>query len=85
MLLTGLTPFYTEGDVKVLKKSVKRGETALIDPQFRERSFGERVLADLIPLCWKLNPDDRIDVFGVVERLREAVNEDKKNHGAAPE
>ena len=84
VLLTGLPPFYTENDTDVVKKVVRRGRTAFIDPQFRDRSFGERKLAEIIPLCWEFDPDKRIDVFGVVKLLRKAIEENKRHMDDLP-
>jgi len=79
-LLTGLPPFIKliHEDTFELKKAVMDGEIEFIDPRWRERSFGERVLADLIPICWKREPDERIDIFELVRQLREAVEEDQQ-------
>ena len=86
-LLTGLPPFVKllHDGTDELKKAVKNGEIEFIDPRFRERSFGERVLADLIPLCWKREPDERIDIFELVRQLREAVEEDKQRIETEPQ
>lgn len=54
------------------------GQTAPLDPRFRDRSFGERVLMEIIPHCWKLNPDERIDIFELTDWLRRAVAEDQR-------
>ena len=61
------------------------GETAFIDPRFRDRSFAESKLVDIIPLCWKYDPDDRIDIFELVRLLREAVKENEAHIAAFPE
>jgi serine/threonine protein kinase len=75
-LLTGLQPFYNED---TLNQLVMDGETAYIDPRFHDRSYGERTLTEIIPLCWKFNPDDRIDIFEMVNRLRQAVDENRRH------
>ena len=76
-LLTGLYPFY-DGDSNRVKKLVKKGETAFIDPRYKERSFAEKSLAELIPRCWKYNPDDRITIFELVDELRSAAQENRR-------
>ena len=79
-LLTGLPPFAKlDDDIDAVKNHIMDGDTSFIDPRFRDRSFGERVLSELIPLCWKYNPDERIDIFELVSRLREAVEKDRQH------
>jgi hypothetical protein len=68
-----LKPHYDASEFITIKKRVADGETAFIDPRFQERSFGDARLAEIIPLCWKKNPNERIDVFGLVDLLRTAV------------
>jgi len=70
-ILTGYSPFVKLHDhVQELKNKIMDGQTAFIDPRFLDRSFGDRVLAEIIPLCWKFNADDRIDIFQIVDSLR---------------
>lgn len=70
-LLTGYSPFVKHlEDTTVVKNMIMNGETEFIDPHFHERSYAEGALADVIPLCWKLNPDERIDIFELSHLLR---------------
>ena len=46
------------------------GQTAFIDPRFHLRGYAESALADIIPLCWMLDPDERIDIFELTQLLR---------------
>lgn len=70
-LLTGYSPFVELHDfLPEMRNKIMDGQTAFIDPRFRDRSYGDRVLADIIPLCWKLNADDRIDIFRITDSLR---------------
>jgi len=78
-LLTGYPPFYHLEGVEELNATLSRGETAFVDPRFRDRSPGERVLADLIPRCWDHNPDNRVGIVEMVEILEAAVLDDKEN------
>jgi hypothetical protein len=57
---------------------IKAGETAEIDPRYLTRSFAEKKLAEIIPLCWKFNPDERPDIFTIRDLLRQAVLENKQ-------
>ncbi|KAL3943379.1 MAG: hypothetical protein SGBAC_002545 [Bacillariaceae sp.] len=73
-LLTGLNPMYwtnTDG----VKKAVKRGEIAYIDPRYLTRSKEEKALAELIEKCFVYEPDDRPTIFEVVSYLRNAVSD----------
>jgi hypothetical protein len=74
-------PFETLSEAK-LQKMVMTGKTAFIDPRFKKRSFAESKLVEIIPLCWVYDPRKRIDIFQLVDFLREAVRENKvyKNH-----
>ena len=60
-----------------LKEAVMHGKTAFIDPRFQKRSFAESKLAEIIPLCWRYDPRQRIDIFQLVDLLRNAVEENK--------
>ena len=61
----------------VAREMVKNGRTAYIDPRFNERSFAESKLVEIIPQCWTYNPRQRIDIFQLVNFLRNAVQENK--------
>lgn len=70
-LLTGLKPFYDlEGDQDEIQAAVRKG-APYIDPRFRNRSFIEGRLVEIMNKCHKLEPNDRVDIFEVVEFLRE--------------
>ena len=70
-LLTGYSPLVKNlENLSELKNKVMDGQTAFIDPRFHLRSYAESALADIIPLCWKLDPDERIDIFELTQLLR---------------
>lgn len=69
-------PFYMLS-LEKLKEAVMHGKTAFIDPRFQKRSFAESKLAEIIPLCWRYDPRQRIDIFQLVDLLRNAVEENK--------
>lgn len=77
-MLTGLYPLYLASGTKDIQKKIMRGKTGYIDPRYKESSFAEKKLAEIIPLCWLMDPDERIDIFDLVKFLREAVAENKK-------
>jgi hypothetical protein len=81
-ILTGLYPFYNTIDQHKVAKKIKNGETAVVDPRFHNRSFAEGKLAEIIPLCWEFDPDKRIDIFHLVELLREAYKENQQRMGS---
>lgn len=81
--MTGHPAMYHVESIEELNATLSRGETAFVDPRFRDRSLGERVLADLLPRCWKLNPDDRIDITEMVAILEAAVTADGESSRTA--
>lgn len=77
-ILTGLEPFYDEGDdYDNVKIRVKKGDKAYIDPRFKERSLAEAKVAEIIDRCHELDPSVRPTIFEVVEFLRAALEEVK--------
>ena len=76
VLLTGLKPHHEIMDrSKVLYKKTARGGTPYLDPRYAERSYGDKKLLDIIPLCWVYDPKKRITVFELVKILQQAVRE----------
>jgi hypothetical protein len=81
-LLTGLWVFYDTDDDSVVQKKVINGTRAYVDPRWRERSYIENKLVDVMEQCWVNDKQKkRIDIFQVVKLLREIKkeNESKKN------
>jgi serine/threonine protein kinase len=74
-LLTGLFPFYRTESYSAVKSKAQAGEKPWIDPRWLNRTLAERRLAEIIPLCWAFNPDDRIDIGTLVHLLRDAWQE----------
>ncbi|GAX24170.1 hypothetical protein FisN_4Lh255 [Fistulifera solaris] len=72
-VLTGSTVLPEAKTTEEYQERIMKGEKPPIDPRFRERSFAEQTMVDIIERCWIYNPDERIDIFGVVQILREAV------------
>lgn len=77
-ILTGLWVFYDEPDYGNVKKRVKKGERAYIDPRYKTRSLAEAKLAEIIEKCHAFLPDDRPSIFEVVDFLRDALREVKE-------
>jgi serine/threonine protein kinase len=72
-VLTGLLPFYDVNSSSEVKKKLKKGKTPDIDPRYRHRSVAEGKLVEAIERCWEYDPEKRIDIFGLVQILREGV------------
>mmetsp|Transcript_21509 Transcript_21509/g.45988 ORF Transcript_21509/g.45988 Transcript_21509/m.45988 type:complete len:314 (-) Transcript_21509:288-1229(-) len=79
-MLTGLWNFYDTDDDGVVQKKLIDGGVAYIDPRYRERSFGERKLVELVEKCWVYDPGERISIFEAVNFLRDAIEENKKEN-----
>lgn len=79
-LLTGLWPFYENNDDEVVQGKLSEGQRAFIDDRYRNHSYGEGKLVELIERCWIEDPTKRVDIFDAVRFLREAVEENKKFH-----
>lgn len=72
ILLTGLWPYY---DIPYERRDELQalaiaGELPYINPAYRRHSLIEFRLVELMKLCYKREPDDRIDIFEVVRHLR---------------
>ena len=68
---------YETDDDGVVQKKLIDGKTAYVDSRYRERSFAEKKLIELMEKCWIYDPDERISMFEAVEFLRKAVKENK--------
>jgi serine/threonine protein kinase len=80
-LLTGLWPFYENEDDDFAQRQVIDGKTSYIDDRYRERSYGEGKMVNLIEQCWQFKPEDRPDIFEIVRFLRRALEEEKFREG----
>jgi serine/threonine protein kinase len=84
-LLTGLDPYYDEGhreDDKMIDNNLRNGVAPHIDPRYATRSFIEGRMVEIMNKCFQFKPQDRADVFEVLEHLRETKRlheETKKN------
>mmetsp|Transcript_31337 Transcript_31337/g.40537 ORF Transcript_31337/g.40537 Transcript_31337/m.40537 type:complete len:270 (+) Transcript_31337:2-811(+) len=78
-LITGLWNFYDTDDDGEVHKKLIGGDLAFVDPRWKDRSYEERKLVELLPKCWAYDPDERISIFDAVKYLRQAI-EDKPKH-----
>ena len=76
-LLTGLWPHYYD-DNETAQQKVMRGIMPYIDKRWRDNSFAESQLVRAIEMCHHREPDDRSDIFTIVNFLREAVAENRR-------
>lgn len=76
-LLTGLWPHYYD-DNETAQRKVMRGIMPYIDKRWKDNSFAEGQLVRAIEMCHHREPDDRANIFEVVDLLREAVAENKR-------
>lgn len=77
-LLTGLWVFYENDDDGVVQDKVIAGKRAYVDDRYRNHSFVERKLIELMERCWIHDPDKRVDIFEAVRFLRKVVEENEK-------
>jgi len=78
-LLTGLWNFYELGDSEeVIQEAILDKKRPYIDPRYRNRTFAESALVNLIEKCWEHRAKDRPSIFQVMEYLREALKNDLK-------
>ena len=79
-LLTGRVPFYNlnsdHGDE--VKEMVKNGTRPFLDPRWKNRSYAEGKLVQIIQKCWRQDPTKRIEIFEAVRRLKEVQKEHKR-------
>ena len=54
------------------------GELPYVDPRYKQRSFAESQLVEIMEKCWVYDAEKRIDIFEVVRLLRKAVAENDK-------
>jgi serine/threonine protein kinase len=74
-LLTGIHAFYDAVDEEELKQRVRSPrDTPFIHPAYRNGTFPERKLVEIMERCFAYEPSDRPSIFEIVEFLRDAVN-----------
>jgi serine/threonine protein kinase len=79
-ILTGLSPFYSASGFQEVQRLVAQGMKPYLDPRWKERSFAERTIVELIHRCHAYDPKDRIDVGAAVKFLRDAIRTNKLHH-----
>lgn len=71
-LLTGLWPLYYSSN-EVAENKLVMGQMPYIDKRYRTRSYAEGSLVKAIEMCHHREPEDRSDIFAIVNHLRDAV------------
>jgi hypothetical protein len=79
-LMTGLWPFYEEDRYTPVIKMVKKRKRPYIDPRWRRRSYIEKQFVEIMMKMWRHRPEERPDIFTVVEFLKYT-----KRHAMDPE
>ena len=74
-LLTGLWVFYENEDDGVVQTKIIDGDLPYIDERYRTRSYIEGKLVEIMERCWIYNTEDRVDIFQVIEFLRDTKAE----------
>jgi len=77
-LLTGLWVFYENDDDEVVQKKIIKGDLAFVDDRYRNSSFAEGKLVEIMEKCWAYESKDRVDVFEVVAFLQNAVQQNQE-------
>jgi serine/threonine protein kinase len=86
-ILSGLFPYYNINGTKLIEKVIANGTKPYLDPRYKERSFIEGGLYDIMEPCFEVDPAERIDIFTVVRHLREmkeAVIKERSNGDSVP-
>lgn len=66
---------YDQEDDDVIQKKLIDGDLPYVDQRYRERSFAEQKLVELMEKCWIYDPGERINIFDAVDFLRKAVKQ----------
>lgn len=61
-----------------MQKNLIDGKTAWLDPRYKERSFAEKKLIELMEKAWLYDPDEeRISMFDAAIFLKQAIKENE--------
>ena len=75
------TSQYDTEDDDVVHTQLINGKLPYLDPRYKERSYAEKKLVELMEKCWLYDPDERISIFDAVEFLRQAVKDNAVKSG----
>jgi len=71
-VLTGLW-VHSGYDHEVVRENLLNGRKPFFDRRFVYNSYGEATLVRILDECWEFNPEDRADIFWVIDLLEEAI------------
>jgi serine/threonine protein kinase len=74
-LLTGLWTFFDNDNDDEVQHMIIDGKRAFVDPRWKEKSSIESNLVDVMEKCWEHDPEKRIDIFTVIQLLRNISKE----------
>jgi len=77
-LLTGLWVFYENEDDEVVAGKVANGTIAFIDDRYRNRTYAESRLVEIMERCWVYDMKTRADIFEVVNFLQKTRKEHER-------
>ena len=69
VVLTGLWPFYEDKPYSAVQRKILQEERPYIDDRYREGSYIEHKLVEIMERMWEFKPQDRPSIFEVVEFL----------------
>lgn len=71
-LLTGLWPFHDHDDYDVVQEKIlTQRELPFVDDRYRQRSYIEMKLVELMEQAWAYRPEDRPSIFYMVKFLND--------------
>jgi serine/threonine protein kinase len=70
VLLSGLYPYYSLRETKLIENTIANGTRPYLDPRYKDRSIIEGSLFDIMQQCFEVDPVKRDDIFEVVRHLR---------------
>jgi hypothetical protein len=89
VLLSGLMPYYDTWDTKDIEEIIASGERPYLDPRFKDKSYIESRMYEIMELCFEVDSVRRVDIFTVVQHLRETrevyLAELRRNGELAPD
>ena len=60
-------------DHEMVREALLNGRKPFYDKSFVYNSYGEATLVRILDECWEFNPEDRADIFWVIDLLEEAI------------
>ena len=77
-MLTGVCPMYDTCSEKDAANQIRDGHEPFLHPSWAEHSFAEGQLVHVIQDCLAYDPQDRLSITELVQRLRWAVRENRR-------